>query len=87
MVTNVVIRATEGFNLQCNNVATLRDKLKKNVARITGPLWLVFTSAYLTQADAEAEAVKCFIGEISDKRCQLSTSYCVCMSRLKATAH
>ena len=35
LVTNVVIRATMCFNLQCNNVG---EKLEKTVVRITGPL-------------------------------------------------
>ena len=33
LVTNVVIRATKGFNLQCSNVAR---QVEENVARITG---------------------------------------------------
>ena len=37
LVTRVVIHATKGFNLQFNSVERL--KLKKNFARIIGPLW------------------------------------------------
>ena len=39
LVTEVVIHATVSFNLHCNNVA---DKLKKNAARITGPICPIF---------------------------------------------